>query len=84
MRSAGWKAKWFKPKQAVQERAAQMAQEAEAQQTVQDLSTAGQIAEQAGRGIGALAQGANAAMQPPEAMPAPAPRRRPAGLEPVR
>jgi hypothetical protein len=54
MRSAGWKAKWFKPKEAVEERRAQIAQEQEAQQMAQELATAGQVAEQGGKGIDAL------------------------------
>jgi hypothetical protein len=83
-RAMGFKAKWFKPKEAVGERAAQLAEEAQAQQTVQDIGTAGQIAEQSGKGLGALVQASQQAMQPPEAMPAPTPYRRPAGLVPVR
>lgn len=85
-RAMGFKAKWFKPKEAVEERRSQMEDEAQVQQTVQDIGTAGQLAEQSGKGLGALAQGASALMQPPEAMPMPAaaPRRRPAGLAPVR
>jgi hypothetical protein len=85
-RAMGFKAKWFKPKEALDERRSQMKEEAQAQQTVHDIGTAGQLAEQSGKGLGALAQGANALMQPPEAMAAPtaAPRRRPAGLAPVR
>jgi len=52
---------------------------------VQDIGIAGQLAEQSGKGLGALVQAGQMAMQPaPEAMPAPAPGRRPAGLVPVR
>ena len=62
-----------------------MEEEAEAQETVQDIGIAGQLAEQSGKGLGALVQAGQMAMQPaPEAMPAPAPGRRPAGLVPVR
>jgi hypothetical protein len=82
-RAMGFKAKWFKPKEAVGERRAQMEEEAMAQQTVQDIGTAGQLAEQSGKGLGALVQASQQAMQPPEAAMA-APRRRPAGLAPVR
>lgn len=63
MRSAGWKAKWFKPKEAVDQRRAQIAQEQEAQQMAQELAMAGQVAEQGGKGIDALAT-AGASVQP--------------------
>jgi hypothetical protein len=82
-RAAGFKAKWFKPKDAVDEKAAQLAEEAQAQQTVQDIGMAGQIAEQSGKGLGALVQAGNMAMQPPEQQPMPMPgARRP--MAPVR
>jgi hypothetical protein len=68
-RSAGFKAKWLKPVQDVGKRRQEMAEEQEAAQTVQDLATAGQIAEQGGKGLGALVQGANMAMQPPGVPP---------------
>lgn len=54
LRSNGWKQKWFKPKEAVEQRRAQMAEEAQAQQLAQELAAAGQIAEQGGKGIDAL------------------------------
>jgi len=63
MRSAGWKAKWFKPKEAVEERRAQIAQEQEAQQMAQELATAGQVAEQGGKGIDALVNAGAGAQQ---------------------
>jgi hypothetical protein len=55
MRAAGWKAKWFKPKEAVDEKRAQVAQEQEAQQLMQQVAAAGATAQQAGQGIDALA-----------------------------
>ena len=70
LRAYGWKQKWFKPKQAVQSARQQMAQEAEAQQTVEDIATAGAVAEQSGRGIDAL----NQALTPAEQRQPPARR----------
>jgi hypothetical protein len=62
MRAAGWKAKWFKPKEAVDEKRAQVAQEQEAAQIMQQVAAAGATAQQAGQGIDALANaGAGAA-----------------------
>jgi hypothetical protein len=64
MRAAGWKAKWFKPKEAVDEKRAQVAQEQEAAQMMQQVAAAGATAQQAGQGIDALANaGAGAAAQ---------------------
>jgi hypothetical protein len=90
-RAAGFKAKWLKPKEALEERRAQMEEEAEAQETVQDIGIAGQLAEQSGKGLGALVQAGQMAMQPvpgtPDGsapQPWPMPGRRPAGLVPVR
>jgi hypothetical protein len=60
MRSKGWKADWFKPKEAVMERRAQMEQEAEAAKVMEEIAAAGGVAEQAGRGVDAVATaGAN-------------------------
>jgi hypothetical protein len=60
MRSKGWKADWFKPKEAVMERRAQMEQEAQAAKVMEDIAAAGGVAEQAGRGVDAVATaGAN-------------------------
>lgn len=88
MRSAGWKAKWFKPKRAVEDKAAQIANEQQFQQLGQDVNTLGQVAEQTGRGVQSVVDASQMAMQPPpeEGMPMAAPmqRRRPAGLVPVR
>jgi hypothetical protein len=63
MRAGGWKAKHFKPREAVEQRRAQIAQEQEAQQIAQELAMAGQVAEQGGKGIDALAN-AGASVQP--------------------
>lgn len=61
MRAKGWKADWFKPKEAVMDRRAQMEQEAQAAKMMEEIGAAGQVAEQAGRGIDAVATaGANA------------------------
>ena len=54
LRAAGWKAKWFKPKEAVDQARAQQAEQAEAAQQMQELAAAGQIAEQGGKGIEAM------------------------------
>jgi hypothetical protein len=85
-RAAGFKAKWFKPKEALEEKRSQMEDEAEAQQTVQDIGMAGQIAEQSGRGLGSLVQAGNMAMQPPPEAPggpAPQPLPMPGGRRPM-
>ncbi|MCK9549132.1 portal protein [Aquamicrobium sp.] len=54
MRAAGWKAKWFKPEEAVAEAKAQMQEQAEAQQVVDEIAQAGAVAEQGGKGLDAL------------------------------
>ena len=54
LRSNGWKAKWFKPKEVVEAKRQQLAQQAEAQQVMADLQGAGQIAEQGGKGLEAM------------------------------
>lgn len=54
MRSAGWKAKWFKPKEAVDAKREQMAAQAEANAVMQDVGSAAQLAEQSGKGIDAI------------------------------
>lgn len=54
LRSNGWKATWFKPKEAVDAKRVQMAEEAQAQKLAAELAAAGQIAEQGGKGIDAL------------------------------
>lgn len=56
MRSAGWKAKWFKPKEAIGQRREFDAQKAQEAQLMQQIGAAGQLAEQGGRGIQAVRQ----------------------------
>ena len=58
MRSAGWKAKWFKPREAVDERRQQMMQEAELAKGMASIGAAGQAAQQ---GADAVSAGVNAA-----------------------
>jgi hypothetical protein len=65
MRSAGWKAKWFKPKEAVDTRREQQAQDQEAAQMAQEAAQIGQIAEQGGKGLDALMT-AGADVMPPQ------------------
>lgn len=54
MRAGGWKAKWFKPKEAVAQKQEQNAKAAAIQTGAQALATAGQVAEQGGKGAVAL------------------------------
>lgn len=71
MRAAGFKAKWMKPKEAVDEKRAADAEQAQAAQAMQDLSSAAQIAEQGGKGIDALMKaGQPNGAQPRQPMPA--------------
>jgi hypothetical protein len=51
MRAAGWKAKWFKPEEAVEQAAEQMAQAKQAQEQMMQAQMMGQAAEQGGKGI---------------------------------
>lgn len=51
MRAAGWKAKWFKPVEAVQQRQAQMAKQMEMAQGVQMLDKGAEIAEKGGKAM---------------------------------
>lgn len=67
MRAAGWKQKWFKPREAVDARREQQAQQEQEAEMAQQLSTAGQIAEQGGKGIDALANAGASVMQPQQA-----------------
>lgn len=64
MRSAGWQAKWFKPKEAVQEARKQQVEQEEARQLVEEIGTAGQVAQDAGKGIDAVMTAGQAA--PPQ------------------
>lgn len=60
MRSAGWKSKWFKPKEAVMQARQAQAEKQQAAAMMQELSAAGQVGEQVGRGVDAVATaGAN-------------------------
>jgi hypothetical protein len=54
MRAKGWKAKWFKPKEAVAERQAQMAKQAEMAAGMQAIGGAAAIAEQGGKAAVAI------------------------------
>jgi hypothetical protein len=54
MRSAGWKAKWFKPKEAVDGARQQQEQQQQLAETAGQIGTAGQVAQDAGKGIDAL------------------------------
>lgn len=56
MRSSGFKAKWFKPREAVDEAREKQQQKQEAAETMEEVGAAGQIAEQAGKGIESLAK----------------------------
>jgi hypothetical protein len=55
MRAAGWKAKWMNPKEAVEAARQQQAQQDQMAELAGQIGTAGQVAEQAGKGIDALA-----------------------------
>lgn len=57
MRAAGWKAKWFKPKEAVEQRQMELAQQAEEAKAAQQMQQMGMLAEQGGKGIQSIAQG---------------------------
>ena len=50
-RAAGWKSTWFKPKEAVEQRRAQMAKQAEMEQQMQGMDMAAGIAEKGGKAI---------------------------------
>lgn len=63
LRSGGWKAKWFKPKEAVEEKRAAQAQEQQVAKLAQEVAMAGQVAEQSGKGLDALLT-AGASAQP--------------------
>lgn len=54
MRAAGWKADWFNPKEAVEQRRQQLQQQQQASQLMQDVGAGGQVAEQVGKGVDAL------------------------------
>ena len=54
MMANGLKAKYFKPIEAVMQRQQQMAEQAEAMQQAEAIGTAGEVAEQGGKGLAAL------------------------------
>lgn len=54
MRAAGWKQKWFKPKEAVAEKQQQLTQQAMMAKGAETLGAAGQVAEQGGKAMTAL------------------------------
>ena len=54
MRAAGWKAKWFKPKEAVQQKQQENVQAAMMAKGAETLGMAGQIAEQGGKAMTSL------------------------------
>src|SRR3990167_8249825 len=56
MRAAGWKQKWFKPKEEVEKRAAEIAKAAAMAKGMEALGAAGQVAEPGGKGMTALAE----------------------------
>jgi hypothetical protein len=65
MTAAGWKQKWFKPKEAVGERRGQLEQEAALMKIAKGVGEAGLAAEQGGKGLDALVRGAQSAVEPP-------------------
>ncbi|MFW6028042.1 MAG: portal protein [bacterium] len=51
MRAAGWKAKWMKPPQAVEQKRAEMDQQAEVAETIEGVGAAGAAAKETGEGM---------------------------------
>lgn len=64
MRSAGWRAKWFKPVESVDEAKAAAAEEAEAAKVMQEIAAGAATAEQAGKGLDALMTAGKPAARP--------------------
>lgn len=54
MRASGWKAKWFLPKEAVAEDRRMQAEQQEIDETAAQIGMAGQVAQDAGKGIDAV------------------------------
>lgn len=54
MRASGWKAKWFKPVEAVAQKRIETQQEAEAQKAMAEAMSVGQLVEQGGKGVGEI------------------------------
>lgn len=63
LRANGWKAKWFRSKEEVEEARQAQAEEQQAAKLMQQIQMAGQTAEQGGRGIDALANAGAGAEQ---------------------
>jgi hypothetical protein len=61
-RSAGFKAKWLKPREAVEVARQQQAAQEQAAKMAQEIAAAGAVAEQGGKGMEALGRGAQALM----------------------
>lgn len=61
MRAKGWKQKWFNPKGSADKFREQAAEQAEAEMMMQQVAAAGQVAQQVGAGVDAVA---NAGAQP--------------------
>lgn len=64
LRANGWKQKWFKPKEAIERARVAQVEEQQAAKIAQQLATAGQVAEQGGKGLDALMNAGAGAMQP--------------------
>src|SRR3990167_3323772 len=54
MRAAGWKSKWFKPKEAVMQKQQENTRAAAMAKGMETMAAAGQVAEQGGRGVMAV------------------------------
>ena len=65
LRAYGWKAKWLNPREEVEAKQEEVETEQKLAKLAQFAGTAGQVAEQGGKGLGALVNAGNAAMQPP-------------------
>jgi hypothetical protein len=56
MMALGWKAKWLKPREEIEQKKLEMARKAEMQQAMEEAMSAGQAAEQGGKGASAIAE----------------------------
>lgn len=61
MRSAGWRATWFKPKEAVDAARQQQALKQQMAEAASEIGMAGEVAEQAGKGVDAIANAGQSA-----------------------
>ena len=59
LRATGYKQKWFKPKEAVEERRVQVQEEAEAEKMAADLAAGVQVAEQGGKAAESITRAVN-------------------------